>query len=169
MVRPLFPNFLEDPDQYARVVEYWSNLWERIEAWERKQAGWRQPWLFSGWREHAEFMDGDPIFSAWTPRERKGIRIIQYAAASEDLEFDSWLDMFGGRLGDRESVQTLVIACALSEEASRLALEVMAPWVRRADIEIDYPEVLARKDGTAIRYTVPAPFLPKPGLELAGV
>jgi hypothetical protein len=168
MVCHLLEKFLEDRAEYAGAVDYWVGLWEKVEPSWRERTGWQQPWLFSGWQEHPEFMDGNPMFSAWSPQERKGIRVIQYAPTSEDLEFDFWLDTFGGAPGDPDSIQTLVIACALSDEAAQLALEEIGRWVR-GTIDIDYPVVLVRKGGVAFRYTAPAPVLPMPELELASV
>lgn len=114
-------------------------------------------------------MDGNPIFSAWSPRERKGIRVIQYAPTSGGLEFDHWLDTFGGRLGDPDTVRTLTIACALSEEAAQRALELMNAWVWRDEISIVYPELLVRQDSTEFRRTTPVPFVRAGDTELAAV
>jgi hypothetical protein len=169
VVRHLYAQFLENRSQYADAVAFWTRLWEQVDAVQQDRFEWRQPWLFSGWDEHDEFMDGNPIFSAWTPRERKGIRILQYAPTSEDLEFDFWLDMFGGRLEERESVQTLVISCALSEEAARRAIELMNAWVRRGEISIVYPELPVREDNAEFRYTDPLPLIQVEEPELAAV
>jgi len=129
MVRHLFPEFLEDATQYTKAVEYWVGLWEQIDLRLRARHEWRQPWLSSNWQENPVFRDGNPIFSAYSPITQKGIRIIQHPPSSPNLEFEHWLDTFGGPLTDSEAIRELVIACALSEEASIYVLERMRDWV----------------------------------------
>ena len=58
---------------------------------------------FHGWKSH---------FSAYSPTRLRGIRVIQYPPESGDLEFDCWLDTFGGKLGEPGVIRELVIACA---------------------------------------------------------
>jgi len=165
----LFGKFLEDRAKYAGAVDFWTQTWEEVDPTRRDRFGWQQPWLVSDWQKHPQFMDGNPIFSAWSPRERKGIRVIQYAPTSGGLEFDHWLDTFGGRLGDPDTVRTLTIACALSEEAAQRALELMNAWVWRDEISIVYPELLVRQDSTEFRRTTPVPFVRAGDTELAAV
>ena len=146
MVEHLHSDFLKDRSRYAEAVAFWIRLWEQVDLFQRERHGWQQPWLFMGWEQHDEFMDGNPIFSAWTPHERKGIRIMQYAPTSSDLEFDYWLDSFGGPPSDPDSVQDLAIACALSEEAAQLALGMMEKWVSGANETdlLDFPQGTAK-------------------------
>jgi hypothetical protein len=130
MVRHLIPSFLDNEVEYARAEQYWVSLWNRIDPQSRDLSGWRQPWLRHGRVERAALLDGNPIFSAYAPEHRKGIRIIQHPATTTDLEFEWWMDTFGDPAGDPNSVEELVIACALSEEAAAMAAELLSSWVR---------------------------------------
>ena len=105
---------------------------------------WRHPWLSSGVVAGEELRDGNPIFSAYSPENRYGIRVIQYPPESDRLELDWWLDTFGGPATDPQAIRELVIACALSEEASRRAFELMKEWCVRGEIteRYDQPFVL---------------------------
>ena len=142
MVQQLFARFLDDPLEYEEARNYWVNLWTQIDEWQRRQRGWRHPWLSSGVSAGVELRDGNPIFSAYSSERRCGIRIVQYPPTSNRLELDYWLDTFGGELGDPGTYRELVIACALSEESGRRALELMEAWSLHSEISertIPYP------------------------------
>jgi hypothetical protein len=134
MVTHLFPKFLDSQNEYSQSAEYWIQLWEKIDKFQRAGRGWRQPWLWTGMDKGGDFLDGNPIFSAYSPIRHEGIRIIQYIPSSNKLEFDCWLDNFGGDETDPASIRELVIACALSEESSNKAYELMQEWILRGDI-----------------------------------
>jgi hypothetical protein len=135
MVRHLHSRFLKDAGEYRSAVAFWRALWEEISSTARSGRGWQHPWLFTGSDEDTVFMDGNPIFSAYSPMRLCGIRVIQYPPESPDLEFDYWLDTFGGRPGEPGVIRELVIACALSEEAAQRAQELMEQWCQFGEVE----------------------------------
>jgi len=141
MVTHLYPKFLEDPSEYQEAMSFWRHLWSQVSPLEQRVRGWRWPWLFTGSANDRVFMDGNPMFSAYSPTRRCGIRVIQYPPTSNQLEFDYWLDTFGGELGEPETIRELVIACALSEEAARRASELMEMWCSRGEIVESQPYV----------------------------
>src|SRR5262249_60301981 len=89
--------------------------------------------------------DGNPIFSAFSPTLRRGVRVIQHPPTLNTLEFEFWLDTFGGRLIDPASIYELVIACALSTEVRTRPIALIQPWEygQQIRIEFDEPEILA--------------------------
>ncbi len=128
-VKHLFSNFLEDVSEYERAKDYWLQLWRQIDERHGRRRGWRQPWFSSGtMADGEELHDGNPIFSAYSPVTGRGIRVIQHPPASSELEFDYWLDTFGGKLGEPGVIRELVISLRLSDEAARRALELLAEW-----------------------------------------
>jgi hypothetical protein len=131
MVTHLFPAFLEDRNEYARVAEYWvREVWEQIDPYARSAFAWRQPWAEVDWEKHEVLRDGNPIFSAYSAQEQKAIRVIQHPPTSPDIEFEMWLDTFGGPSSDADAIQELVISCALSEEVREQAYRRIKQWVR---------------------------------------
>ncbi len=137
MVTHRFAKFLKDPSQYARAVDYWVQLWERVDPPRRLVDGWEHPWFSTRLGDGSLDMDGNPIFSAFSPSLRKGIRIIQDVPTRDDtVELDCWQDTFGGSCTDPEAIRELVIACALSDEAGDLALQMMRDWVEGKPISI---------------------------------
>ena len=113
MVKHLFPKFLDDLSDYRRAEDYWLDLWRQVDEHCGRLRGWRQPWLYNGTLGNGEKLrDGNPIFSAYSPVTGCGIRVIQYPPASREVEFDYWLDTFGGKLGEPGVIRELVISCA---------------------------------------------------------
>jgi hypothetical protein len=146
MVQHLFPTFLESREEYAQAVQHWVDLWNQMNV--RERDSWRHPWMGNDWENHDVFMDGNPIFTAHTPVFQKGTRIIQYPPTCSHIEFNCWLDTFGGPLTDPDAIQELVISCALSEEASLLAFQLMEAWIvggvtfrREEPLGIGYPVI----------------------------
>jgi len=129
MVTHHFARFLEDPVEYHRALDHWTRLWERVDAFRRNDDGWTSPWLCARLADGSLDMDGNPIFTAFSPSLRKGLRIIQEQPTSERIEFQLWFDTFGGPLTDSESIRELVILCELSDETSDLSLQAMRDWV----------------------------------------
>jgi hypothetical protein len=142
MVNHILPNFLQGSQEYEKAAAYWVDLWNRVGEYHRQS--WRHPWMSSGIVAGEELRDGNPIFSVYSPENRYGIRVIQYPPESDRLEFDWWLDTFGGPRTDPKAIRELVIACALSEEAARRAFELMEEWCVRGEIteRYDQPFVL---------------------------
>lgn len=126
MASHLYKNFLVDSGEYAASVEYWRRLWESIDQVARVAADWRTPWVHTG---SPLIQDGNPIFSAYSPSTRRGVRVIQFEPSGNEPELDTWLDTFGGDIRDPDSITELVIACALSDFAAREAARLMESWV----------------------------------------
>ena len=78
------------------------------------------------------------MFSAYSATARRGVRIIQHPPTNNQLEFAYWLDTYGGSDTDPESIQELVIACALSDAASVPAVSLMNAWVAGESVRIDF-------------------------------
>jgi len=60
--------------------------------------------------------------------------VIQHEPTSQTLEIQAWPDSFGGPITDPESIKELVIACALSDLAVEVAMDLMQPWVANRSI-----------------------------------
>jgi hypothetical protein len=130
----LFPNFLTDDSEYAHAQGEWARIWEAIPAHDRASFGWR-----AGWFKLAPPNDGNPIFTAISDAQQKAIRVIQYEPTMDSMEFDFWIDNYGGNVIEPTSIRELVIACALSTESAQRAFDLMSSWVV-GDIEITRAE-----------------------------
>ncbi len=129
----LFPNFLTDESEYLQAEAFWANVWERTPALERRLCNWR-----SGWFKSQPPRDANPIFTAVSEVQKKGVRVIQYEPSSDGIELDFWMDSFGGPATDPHAIRELVIACALSKETAQISLNLMSAWIV-GEIEIASP------------------------------
>jgi hypothetical protein len=138
----LHANFLSNPTEYALSERYWRDLFRAIAREEGASDDWQDPWLNTKFVDGTSFADGNPIFSAWTPKRRLGVRIIQLdpANAREELNFSSWLDVFGD--GD-DAIRELVICGVLADENSLQASRMIRQWVA-------YGTAPATEAGTAL-------------------
>lgn len=142
----LYPDFLRDEVQYKRSEDYWAESWRRLDRIDREFYHWTSPWLGTG---SPAIKDGNPIFSAYSPDLARGVRIVQQEPLDDRLDIQAYLDSFGGDFDDPDSIRELVIACALSEEAAKIALDLMGPWVGGGAVEFvhDKSGLLVPKNG----------------------
>ena len=130
----LYPNFLDDSDEYALSEQYWTKLWQQIDPPARTANGWQQPWFEP---LPLALSQGNPIFSAVSHALRRGIRVIQHQPTKSGVEIQACIDTFGGAREDPESIEELVISCALADSTSAVARSLMEPWTRGEAISLD--------------------------------
>ncbi|HWE38783.1 MAG TPA: hypothetical protein VG406_19700 [Isosphaeraceae bacterium] len=136
MLKYLYKDFLDNVDEYRASEGYWIRRWqEAIDIHSRP--GWSYPWISTG---SPDLLDGNPIFSAFSPSKRRGVRIIQHAPTSQNVEIQAWPDFVGGDFYDPDVIQELVISCALSEPAADLAIALIRPWVASGRISFRVKE-----------------------------
>ncbi len=134
MVQHLYPNFLTDAREYKLSEKFWKELWDDLMKEASVVKEWKSPWL------GAPLPDGDPIFSAVSQAQRRGVHIIQHAATSAEVEIVSWQDQFGEE-GVDDIIDQLVISCALSKESVAQARALIQSWVRGEMIEAARPTI----------------------------
>lgn len=133
MIENLYPNFLEDPQDYRSSEEFWKRLWKDMSQTARERYEWRQPWFDPlPW----DVSQGSPIFSAVSDTLKRGVRILQSPPTGKGLEFFVYTDRFGGSIFDPDSIQELVISCALSQPAADLASSIISKWVENNAITV---------------------------------
>ena len=122
----LFPEFMDDPEQYDRAEEYWESMWRSLVRKVRPAGPWKSPWLNVYFGNGKKMRDSNPIFSAVCKRRRLGVRILQIEPG-EGPEFEYDLDTFAK--DDPEMVNVLTVRCALTEEIARKAAALMTEWM----------------------------------------
>jgi hypothetical protein len=128
MPHPHFVNFLHDPAEYAAAERFWRDAFECAARDAGVEGDWATPWLNTRFADGTPFADGNPIFSAWSPGRRLGLRIIQHDPATTpgDRGFESWVDTFDK---DGDGITELVISCVLSESTAGLAMRLIGQWI----------------------------------------
>jgi hypothetical protein len=136
MVKHLLKDFLRDTQEYALAVDYWRKLCAGILESKGVDGKW-EPWLNGKYADGTLHQDGNPIYSLVCPNERKGLRIIQVEPSDSRVEFSAWIDTFAGDTPDDVAyIEELVIACALSDEALRIATPLISTWLTE-DITVE--------------------------------
>jgi hypothetical protein len=131
MTQNLYPHFLRDAQEYALSEQHWIDLWQQVDPQSRAGFQWQQPWFQA---LPPALSEGNPIFSAVSFSLRRGIRIIQHEPTEPAIQFQAWMDTFGGNRDNAEHIEELVISCALSHATSRIALSLIQPWVNGEDV-----------------------------------
>ena len=134
MVKYLYPDFLKNQDVYAQAEQYWIGLWKNLDPRDLNEYGWEQPWFQS---LPPDVSEGNPIFSAFSPRLKRGIRILQSDPTEKGVEFYAYPDTFGGTIFDPAAIHELVISCVLSDVAAHVAMQLIRPWVSNKLISFD--------------------------------
>jgi hypothetical protein len=145
MLKHLYPDFLKDEREYVAAERYWIGLWQQLCADIGDRNGWRQPWFEP---LPPSISEGNPIFSAVSPRLKRGIRIIQSEPTEKGLELVAYPDTFGGSIFDPEAIHELVISCALSDVAAQVAMSLIKPWVdgKSASFEVFEAGIMTSND-----------------------
>jgi hypothetical protein len=151
----LFPDFLDDPQQYQEAEEFWLRTWKELVREAEQANQWKSPHYTTTLVDGTPCRDGDPIFSAVDPTRRLGVRIIQFEPTGDSGEIVSWQDTFAE--GEPEEVRDLVISCSLTDETLSKACDLIRQWITQdriatsPDPGVDQPTLpyLAPADGPA--------------------
>ena len=157
MIVPLYSNFLNDIGEYRESEVYWKNSWDNMGTDSLRCFNWSHPWLSTG---SPDFLDGNPIFSALSPKLRRGVRIIQHEPTSKKMEVQAWPDFVGGNDYDPTAIRELVISCALSEAAADCAFSLIRLWVEGKSISFDLRETKVAASPRLPDWSFDKPFLP---------
>ena len=125
-----FPTFLDDQEVYHTITSFWAQVLE--EHLPADKSEWYPFYQNKG-------QDGNPIFSAWLPKQRKLLRIIQFLPAPGDTLFSPWIDEWQGAWPESlsppndlvaQAVPELVLDLALTPETIQLAQTLIYMWVQ---------------------------------------
>jgi hypothetical protein len=133
MSRFLFPDFLNDPQQYHEAEGLWLKAWKELADEVGQAQLWESPFYTTTFVDGTPCRDGDPIFSAVNPTRRLGVRIIQFEPTGDAEEIVSWLDTFAK--GEPEEVRELVISCSLTDSTLSKARDLIRRWMTEGHVD----------------------------------
>jgi hypothetical protein len=142
MTEFLYPNFLSEEADYAGAEGAWLGAWHVLLSYAGGHGDWKTPWVKTAFLDGTRCRDGNPIFSAYSPARRLGIRIIQLESAGDPEELTFWADYYAK--GDESEVKELVIACVLTNTTLADATDLMAQWVDRGEVTVADARELTR-------------------------
>ncbi len=129
----LFRNFLDDPHEYSEAERLWRRVWDDLTKGLRQKGRWITPWAETKFADGTPERDGNPIFSAIDPSRHLAVRVIQMKQTSGP-ELSFWTDTFAP--GQKEAADELVIACVLSDETLRQAIDLMTQWAAEKRVSL---------------------------------
>lgn len=128
MVDHLFEGFLSDIKKYDMAIAFWRDQCSQIL---RKHA------IESFWMESPpiRFINGtldrgDNLYGLHSDEHRAALRIILHEPESSEVVICAWMDTQGDVEYDNDK-EALVISCEPSEQAVKIAIKVIEPWVTR--------------------------------------
>jgi len=133
MVDYLFVHFLSEPQEYKQAEVFWREQWDELVRRVGQEWLWKTPWINTSSVKETPIQDGNPIFSAISPRRRLALRVIQLEPSDNPREFYVWTDTFAE--GSPEAIEELVISCVLTHETLTEAVELMRQWITEEKIE----------------------------------
>jgi hypothetical protein len=122
MVKVLHPQFLEGRQQYAAAEQYWKDLFDQL-AEERGYS--YRPYINNNFGDGTPMMDGNPIFSAYSPKLNRAVRVIQHEPEDKDA-IVSWTN--DTEWEDGTPFTELVISLVLTEKTAADAQEKIRDW-----------------------------------------
>ena len=134
MEKYLFRNFLSDPAEYRQAEALWNGRWNERRECARDRDEWKTPWLSTAFADGTRFGDGNPIFSAFSPSRRRGIRVIQLEPSEDPRDLYFWIDAFDK--DGPEKIDELVISCVLTRETLFDAMDMMSQWMDEGKIDL---------------------------------
>lgn len=124
----LFPDFLEDPEEYKRCETYWLSLWGEILSQNLSEDKWQAPYYGTAFVDGTEMKDGNPIFSAICLEKNIALRIIQGDPGCELFAyFVHWDDL----AGINQEITELVISLILTPDTVSQARDLIAIWLKK--------------------------------------
>jgi hypothetical protein len=132
MVNYLFAHFLSDPREYKQAETVWRACWDDLVRRVGQQELWKSPWANTYSVNGTPIQDGNPIFSAISPRRRLGVRVIQLEPADNPRELYVWTDTFAE--GSPEEIKELVVSCVLTNQTLHDAVDLMKQWITEEKI-----------------------------------
>ena len=157
----LFPNFLNDSQEYCQAEAVWRKHWNDLIQRVGQESLWESPWLNTNFANGMPCRDGNPIFSAVSPNRRLGVHVVQLPPSDNPHELYVWTDTFAK--GSPEAIEELVISCVLTDRTLLDALDLMKHWI--IEEKVDLPqEANAQLPSPVTPETPPAPSLSEPQL-----
>jgi len=140
----LFPDFLNDPKEYAKAEKLWVQTWFALIKRPGHQKDWKVPWFENKFGNGEPCLDGNPIFSAVDRRRRIAVRVLQTPLAADGgPDLIHWTDTFGK--GDPEELDELVISCVLSDDTLVQATDRMTKWALQQPLDASVRKAPARR------------------------
>jgi hypothetical protein len=134
MSKLLFPQFLDNEDEYRRSVEFWEQLVSEVaSSLDIDDSSWR-PWVPRVYADGKTPIDtpGNPMIDRRSDTLGRAFQVIQHRAVEEDADVAAWISRYehddAYDLKDFPRVE-MFIALSLSEETALTARRLLTSWM----------------------------------------
>ncbi|WP_375559742.1 hypothetical protein ACE193_18715 [Bernardetia sp. OM2101] len=144
----LYKNFLKNNRIYSLTKNWWKReFYKKIignnSEFEKENLEWIFNWHNHNFNNKKEVRDGNPIFTVFSIKQKKLVRIIQEEIEDENnensIEISAWMQK---GFYPKEETPKLVISLELSRKSSKIAFEWIKKWFNNEledkDLEIDF-------------------------------
>ncbi len=146
----LYQNFLKDNRIYSLTKNWWKKeFYKKIignnSESEKEGSEWIFNWHNDNFNNKKVCRDGNPIFTVFSAKQKRLIRIIQEEVETkilqDSIEINAWIQK---GFYPKEETPELVISLELSRNSSKIAFEWIKKWfdneLEDKDLEIDFDE-----------------------------
>ncbi len=130
----LFPNFLNDVQQYAESQKFWEDLCLQILSKHTQSDLWI-PWFgvekIASAEDNAILYEGNPIYWVDNPIQLKSVKIIQQdPKIHTKWEMAAWINAVGDKHSELGLMKQLVFTCNLTLGNASVFEKLFEAWVQ---------------------------------------
>jgi len=127
----LFPNFLNDTQEYKESQAFWEVICKRVLARHRQSDAWRLGFHEVKLDDGSFLRDGNPIYALVNPQELKGVRIIQDdPKVHTKWEMAAWVGVSGDEHSEPGPIDELVFSCNLTQKSADTFEKLFEAWIQ---------------------------------------
>ena len=129
MVRTLYEDFLDSPEQYKACQAYWDRLIQDVAESLGQEGEWVR-WIPPAHFDRVPPDDGEanPIADARSRKLNRAFRIIQSPVSDDKVQIGGWLATYPQENTDLPEDE-LFIHLSLSEESAEIAKKLLIKWM----------------------------------------
>lgn len=130
----LFPNFLNDVQQYTESQKFWEDLCQQILSRHGQSDLWI-PWFgvksVASAANNAILYEGNPIYWLDNPTKLKSVRLTQQdPKIHTKWEMATWIDVVGDEYSELGLIKQLVFTCNLTLETAKVFENLFEAWLQ---------------------------------------
>ncbi|HEX8128205.1 MAG TPA: hypothetical protein VF527_03820 [Pyrinomonadaceae bacterium] len=127
----LFPNFLNDIQEYRKAQAFWKALCGQVLAKHHQSDVWRLGFHEVKLDDDSFLLDGNPIYALVNSQESKGVRIIQDdPKVHTKWEMAAWMSVSGDEHSEPGLIDELVFACNLTQNSAGTFEKLFETWIQ---------------------------------------
>ncbi|HEX8459087.1 MAG TPA: hypothetical protein VF656_17470 [Pyrinomonadaceae bacterium] len=130
-MKHLFPNFLNDIQEYREAQAFWRAVCEKVLAKHLQSDRWKIGFHEVRLDDGSLLRDGNPIYVLVNRQDSKSVRIIQDdPKLHTKWEMASWISVSGDEHSETGAINELVFACNLTQKSADTFEKLFEAWIQ---------------------------------------